>query len=267
MSGLIIASCALLAYAAATMVCVPFLVSTRRWAIAWPRTAIAIWAMGLGTGVLSILASVVCTIEAAKLLATRRDPSISWANTIGGVGLTITTYLLIAVAGGLGGAAIYRAALGAFERRQIRDTLRTISGVHLPVTLPRSATVIESPEAAATSLAGRNPRIVISSALRDHLSAAELNAVIEHEQAHLTQHHHRLLQMANIQFSCAPALPCARALERSLRLLVELAADDRAARRCGSATLASALRRLNALTSDESYNLRARRLEGRLAVP
>ena len=108
---------------------------------------------------------------------------------------------------------------------------------------------------------------MVSSRLRDTLTPAQLEAVVEHERGHLLQHHHLLVQLADLQYRCAPVLPCARSLERSMHLLVELAADDHAARRCGRSTTASALRALGAATGDPSLPLRAHRLEVRGAGP
>ena len=121
--------------------------------------------------------------------------------------------------------------------------------------------VVRSEQNSAVAVPGRRPVIVVSSHLRDTLSPAQLEAVVEHERGHLVQHHHLLLQLAHLQYRCAPVLPCARSLEQSLHLLVELAADDHAARRCGRRTTATALRALGTATGDDGLRLRAHRLE------
>ena len=105
-------------------------------------------------------------------------------------------------------------------------------------------------------------RIVVSSALAEALSPGELRAVLEHERAHLTGRHDALLRAARLNRACLPALFGARAFDQAVHLLVELAADDAAARVCGAGAVAAALRRTATLEPNEWAQIRADRLDG-----
>ena len=122
---------------------------------------------------------------------------------------------------------------------------------------------VESDRPLAVSLPGRTARVVVTSRLEDALTTGELHAVIEHERAHLVRRHGWIAQLARLNVTCTPALPGARQLDRSTRLLVELVADDAAARACGSVDLAGALTTMATLTGDQSLLLRARRVAAR----
>lgn len=87
----------------------------------------------------------------------------------------------------------------------------------------------------------RTGQIVVSTGARDLLSDDQLEAALEHERAHLARGHHRRVLIAEV---VAAALRLPRMLQhypRAVRLLVELEADDRAARQHGAHTVASAL--------------------------
>ena len=85
---------------------------------------------------------------------------------------------------------------------------------------------------------------------------------VEHERAHVDLRHGLVLRLAEVNAACLPRVRAAAEMMRSSALLVELVADDAAARRCGTA-VASALRTLGTLEDDESMLLRALRLEQR----
>lgn len=263
-SHLVVGGCLLLIYAAIVMVAAPVAVSRRRWTSALPRTAITVWAGALGSGVIAMLTSFVCAIAAASTLATRPRAPLSLHSALSGIGLTLTACLMTAVGGGLLCVAVYRLAVAAVDRHRLHQDVSAAFG---PSHAWTDTVVVDSDAASAISLGGRHPLILVSSLLAGRLTPDELEAVVEHERGHLAQRHHTLLQVADLQYRCAPALPCAQALERSLHLLVELAADDHAARRCGVAVTASALRALASVTSEDGFALRARRLERRLASP
>jgi Zn-dependent protease with chaperone function len=73
------------------------------------------------------------------------------------------------------------------------------------------------------------------------LNPAQLDAVLAHERAHLSGHHHRLLAMARISRQVLPFLPLMRDAEAQVARLIELHADDTATRAHNPGTLATAL--------------------------
>lgn len=115
----------------------------------------------------------------------------------------------------------------------------------------------------AMSLRDCGPRIVISSSLESALDAAQLRAVIEHERAHLKWRHDLVVSVAGLAQCTLPWLPAGRAFRRSVGLLVELVADDCAARVCGPAACAGALEQLHLADAAPGADLRAKRVRTR----
>jgi len=253
----------LLLYAVVAMALAPPLVTRRRWTSRLPRTALIVWVVALGSGAVAILASLGCVVSAASVLPREPHHELTLHHVLNGIGITVAAWLMTAIGGGAVCATLYRAVVGAASRRRLRSTVALVMPRGERAGRRTPAFVVDSQGVGAISLPGRHPVIMVSSALRDTLTSAQLDAVVEHERGHLVQRHHLLLQLADLQYRCAPLLPCARALERSVHLLVEFAADDHAAHHCGDATTAMALRRLGAATGDQALVLRARRLERR----
>jgi len=87
---------------------------------------------------------------------------------------------------------------------------------------------------------------VISEAAVRHLTPAQLDAVLEHEQAHITGRHHLLLAATEAFHSVFRRLPPARHAREQTALLLEMVADDRAMRSHSREVLATALYELAA---------------------
>lgn len=96
----------------------------------------------------------------------------------------------------------------------------------------------------ALSIGGRPGVILMSDALRDHLTPAAVAATLEHERAHLRGRHHGLIAIVDTLAAALPAVPLLRSAPSAIRDLIELAADAQAARRCGPAAVGEALSRL-----------------------
>ena len=96
----------------------------------------------------------------------------------------------------------------------------------------------------AMSVGGRSGVIIMSDALRRQLTPAAVAATLEHERAHLRGRHHLLMAIAQTLASAFPVCPLLRHAPSAIEDLVELAADARAARRCGPAAVREALCRL-----------------------
>jgi len=104
--------------------------------------------------------------------------------------------------------------------------------------------------------------VLLTSALVTHLSASEVSAVIAHEEHHVQARHPLMLRVSRLHAASIP-LAWVAAVHRRTRLLIELAADDHAARRCGIPATAGALDQIAALTGNDSAALRAYRLRVR----
>ena len=105
----------------------------------------------------------------------------------------------------------------------------------------RGILVLQHDDAACYSLPGRGGAVVITSEALRRLSPGQLDAVLAHEHAHLAGRHHLVITLA---FAVRRAVPGVRLLayaERETRRLVELIADDAAARSHGASAVAAAL--------------------------
>lgn len=106
------------------------------------------------------------------------------------------------------------------------------------------ALVVEHSSAAAYCLPGRNRQVVLTSATLAALDHKQLVAVLAHERAHLQGRHHLILAVADALQRAFPGVAAFREARGALGRLVEMLADDAAARRSDRLTVATALVRL-----------------------
>lgn len=134
-------------------------------------------------------------------------------------------------------------------RRRQRELLALLA--HGDPKVP-GALVVDHPAAAAYCLPGIRSQIVVSAGTLDLLAPAELTAVLAHERAHVRARHDLVL----IPFtSLRRAFPRSRVIAQAYRtvaLLVEMMADDRALRVRGLVPreLATALLRFGTAGAD-----------------
>lgn len=110
----------------------------------------------------------------------------------------------------------------------------------------RDVVVVEADHPAAYCVAGRPRAIVVTSAALASLQHDQLAAVLAHEQAHLTGRHHQILMMLRATAAGLPRVPLAAAGPEVVGRLLEMCADDSAARRHGSHPLLCGLMALTA---------------------
>lgn len=153
--------------------------------------------------------------------------------------------LAAAAAGALGilgwrwGRSLWRArahSRGHAERARVIG--RRVDGV--------DAVVVDTPERAAYCVAGRPDTIVVTSAALDALTDRHLQAVLAHERAHLAGRHHHVLAFARALAAAVPRVTLFSKGAREVAMLLEMSADDAAARSHGSQTLLDALLALSA---------------------
>ncbi|GGM67114.1 M56 family metallopeptidase [Dactylosporangium sucinum] len=235
--------------AALALVGAPRLASAA-WVLRAPRLAVITWitasaavlVAGLLTG-LTLLLYWDRTHDLVKgawhvcldALLGRHDRPAQVAAVAGLAGLGVLGWRLL--------ASGYRTVCGMrFRRAQLRLMIR-IAGV--PSSVP-GATVVRHHEPAAylmpgPSLPGRHADIIITSAAVARLREPELSAVLAHERAHHTGHHYELTHWMRILAQAFPALRCFQLGRRQVDRLVELCADDAAARTSDRIDLARAL--------------------------
>ena len=103
------------------------------------------------------------------------------------------------------------------------------------------AVLVEHSQPIAYCVAGRHPTVILSTGALQALEPAQVSAVLAHERAHLTGRHHRLLALARISSLVFPVLPLMRDADAQVARLVEMHADDAAARTSDPRSLATAL--------------------------
>jgi hypothetical protein len=212
----------------------------------WPRrspaTAILLWqALGLAgglaaigallaigvdvpglrsSGVLGALGALPSKLLSGQLLDPHQSPVVIAARLVmlvSGLALLAVLWLVLVVA--------FADAIGA--RRRQRELLALLA--HGDPKAP-GALVVDYPAAAAYCLPGIRSQIVVSVGTLDLLAPAELAAVLAHERAHLRARHDLVLIPFTSLRRAFPRSQVITQAHRTVALLVEMMADDRALR-------------------------------------
>jgi Peptidase family M48 len=254
----------LLAVAAMLAAGAPAYLVRAGWRTRRPALALGLWCAAYLGG----LASLAASLGWALAVGLTGDAPVAGpaAYPQGPTGVVVFCWAALVGVGALASLALTRGEPLTDEHRRTVALFTLLAAAAAYRTERRDGvevSYVESDRPVAMSLPGRTPRVVVTSRLEDALTAGELRAVIEHERAHLDRRHGWIAQLARFNVNCTPALPWARYLDRSTRLLVELVADDVAARACGRADLAGALTAMASLTGDPGLLLRAHRVQAR----
>lgn len=238
--------------ATALVVCAPSVLTIGRWQLLHPRIALAVWfgafLAGAGLAGAGILVSVLAAVAAS-----------GHAGGTEALLLTVGGWLSL---GALGAVAAFISVSTDSLSEQQRSTISAIAPIARSREERGAFTLVrfESTEALAFAVPGKRPEIYISSSTETVLSKPQLEAVLAHEYAHLRQHHGWMTRVAEINALCFGWMSAGRALHRATRLLIELAADDAAARQAGAANLANALTKIGTHSQNPTMHLRADRL-------
>ncbi|MCV7303521.1 M48 family metalloprotease [Mycobacterium barrassiae] len=117
-------------------------------------------------------------------------------------------------------------------RSRSREHADAVLMVGRPTTRP-GVVVVEAQRSAAYCVSGHRPAIVVTSAAWSSLARSELAAVLTHEQAHIAGRHHQILTMLRAMAGALPRLPLMQQSSEAVAELLEMCADDAAARRHG----------------------------------
>ena len=101
--------------------------------------------------------------------------------------------------------------------------------------------VVDAHRPAAYCVAGKPNAIVVTTGALDALDGSQLSAVLAHENAHIAGHHHQLLMVLRGLATSLPRLPLFRSGAAAVTDLLEMCADDVAARRFGTRPLLAGL--------------------------
>jgi bla regulator protein blaR1 len=206
--------------------------------------AIGVSGPGVRPGVLGGLAALAVRLAEGRWLAPDQSLFLTAvrlvAFTAGTVLFTMLCWVLVVA---------FADAIGA--RRRQRELLALLA--HGDPKVP-GALVIDYPAAAAYCLPGIRSQIVVSVGTLDLLGPAELTAVLAHERAHLRARHDLvLIPFTSLRRAFPRSLMIVQA-HRTVALLVEMMADDRALRVRGlvARELATALLRFGTAGTDSA---------------
>lgn len=220
---------------------VPARLVAARWTRRAPAAGLVVWqTVGL-LGGLSLLAAEL-TIMAhrqdgswprAVARSVARPADLDLGGLLGGTALIVTGLWLLGVLA----TSAFRVARGRRRHRNLLD----LFSVPAPTAVPSDVRVLQHAVAAAYSIPGRPGQIVVSTGICDRFTPDALRAVVEHERAHLRQHHDIVIQPFVAWQRSFPFLSTARAARHQVEQLTEYLADDAACRAVGAPALRAAL--------------------------
>lgn len=216
----------------------PALLCRGTWWVGRPRLALGWWLASTGAGCASMLVGV------GSLLL----PAPAWERSsclgCGPAGVFWWSLTLALALGALLAFVGARAESGWARERATRATATAlVAGAHPAGRAPGGTPVLvlDHPQPVALSTSACGGHILLSAPLVTALSAEELQVVVAHEEAHLREHHEWVRRLVRLNHRCFPRLLGARVLESRVHLMLELIADDIAARAHGAERTARAL--------------------------
>ena len=244
-----IAPAALIIFAVILAVLGPVLLRRSTWLERAPKIGIAAW-QALSISLLSTvllagsalaLPAIPWTTDLAALIRACAMALREQYSTPGGAIVSATgAVAVLAVLARVTYCLVAGLAHAARNRRVQLQTLAMIAQPHDEY----DALVVEHSSAAAYCLPGRNRQVVLTSATLAALDHKQLVAVLAHERAHLQGRHHLILAVADALQNAFPGVAAFSEARSALGRLVEMLADDTAARRSDRLTVATALVRL-----------------------
>lgn len=232
----------LLAYAGLLAVLGPRLMDRARWTVACPRLAITTWfALALSFILALVLAGAAIVLPTDTLGAEAVEDCVMALRELHGpiagpVIAAIAVALTWAVPLWILAASAMVARLTTAERSRLRRALASA-----PRDRGLGAIVVESARPAAYCIPGKGGLVAVTSGALALLDRPQLDAVLAHERAHLASRHHLLVALAQTGKRAFGRVPLFADLPERVGHLVELAADDAAARSASPSTLARSL--------------------------
>ncbi|MFJ8814819.1 M56 family metallopeptidase [Amycolatopsis thermoflava] len=244
-----VAACLLL-YSFALAMLAPRLLVRLTHAGAAPRLGVAAWLAAIGSVVGSwVVATGFLVTELVRDWAEPRQAILSTcfaqlrAVAAGRYGVAVQggLFLLSGVAAMV--VAVLVARLGRSLLRARATTceyarMARLAGRHDPAL---GAVVLDVPERAAYCVAGRPSTIVLTRGALAALDERHVDAVLAHERAHLSGHHHLLLALTRGLAAILPRIDLVTTGAAEIARLLEMCADDTAARAHGRRTVLHAL--------------------------
>jgi len=227
----------------------PWLLRSSAWLDRSPRLGILAWqALSLSTLIAVVLAGVALAVPAvpftgdlAALLSACTAALRAQYVTPGGAGVSVTgAVLAVTVLARTGYCLGVGLVTAGRDRRRLLNALTLIARRHEGC----DALVVDDSAAVAYCLPGRREQIVLTSGVLAALDDDQLAAVLAHERAHLRERHDLVLTATAALQRAFPRVRAFRDAHTATTRLIEMLADDVAARRNDRLTIATALVRL-----------------------
>lgn len=210
------------------------------WPLRMPRLGIAVWqvltvtfvASGLVAGLLIAIPCLPAGVSWDALAELREHYASAGRVAAGTIGAVATLTAL----GRLTWATASALAI-ARRRRARHDEALALVGRRGP--LP-GMVLLDDDRPAVYCLPGRQ-RVVFTTGALHRLDSQQLQAVLAHERAHLAGRHHLVIMLARVLPRAFPGIPFLTIAAGQIACLVEMAADDTAARQVHRLPLARAL--------------------------
>lgn len=206
--------------------------------LAWQALTVSVVLSVVLGGLVLLMPTVPVSLSVAELLracvmAIRAQYATPAGGALAGTGLVLA--LVVTARTGYCLADSMRRA--ARERCRHREALALVARPRPE----RGVVVLDHQTAAAYCVPGRGQRIVLTTGALAALTPDALAAVLAHERAHLRGRHHLVIVAAEAMTRAFPRVPVFRWARVEVARLVELIADDSAARATRRLTLADAL--------------------------
>ncbi|MCH9701003.1 MAG: M56 family metallopeptidase [Actinomycetia bacterium] len=245
---MIIAVCLLL-YSLLILVAGPRLLSRLTQGGQAPRLGVAAWISAISSVLISTAAALVAV--GAQIVAHWDHRQYLLASCVAQLRVIATgqagAWPQIALLGlgataavAIGVTALRLANAFAGMRRKSRDYAEAVHLVGRRTSAP-DVRVLDADQPAAYCVAGRRSTIVVTSAAIAALDEQQLGAVLAHERAHLAGHHPHLVASLRGLASVFPRLTLMTEGAKDVSRLLEMCADDVAARRHGREALLNGL--------------------------
>lgn len=208
------------------------------WSLAVPATLLMVAGSATGPGMLPGVAGEICRRCLAEAAPFGSPLAVASPLPFAFVAGSVVLVVAFAVGGML--RAVVRL------RRTAAAAGRTVAGARQGELDGCCVHIIDAARPIAFSLPRRRGGIVVSTGFIVGLGRAERAAVLAHEEAHLEQGHHGILALVDGLTWPLRWVPMVRAVAAAIPHYLEIAADDAARRKVGTAALASALLRLGA---------------------
>lgn len=216
------------------------------WVLQAPRLAVLTWQAVTVSAVLAVvLAGVTLLIPVTALAddlgAIVHACAVSVASAYGAAEIfpgKLVGALLAGVLPAWIGVCALRVLIGGWRRR--RDLHRSLDLVTEPDP-QHGVAVLDAAAPAAFCVPGRTGQIVVTRGALERLSTSELGGVLAHEAAHLRGRHNWAVALSEVLARAFPRVRLFTVAAVQTKQLIELLADDAAARQVGRINVASAI--------------------------